>query len=109
MHRPNCDDVAAKLIDKQGKQGIQVSSGADGDSLASRARLALELRSLRPSAAKMCAFCGEEKEKLLLCSKCKTARYCHADHQRQHWWGVFSFEFIVVLLFVFKFVIPFVF
>ena len=32
-----------------------------------------------------CGFCGEVKEKLLLCGKCKIVRYCIADHQRQHW------------------------
>jgi len=32
-----------------------------------------------------CGFCGEVKEKLLLCGKCKIVRYCNADHQRQHW------------------------
>ena len=33
----------------------------------------------------VCGFCGEAKEKLLLCSKCKSVRYCDAGHQRQHW------------------------
>ena len=35
----------------------------------------------------VCGFCGEAKEKLLVCGKCKAMRYCHADHQRQHWFN----------------------
>ena len=43
----------------------------------------------------VCGFCGEAKEKLLLCSKCKVVRYCHADHQRQHWFSAFEYAFQV--------------
>jgi hypothetical protein len=36
-----------------------------------------------------CAFCGDATKKLLLCGKCKVARYCGAEHQKQHWFGGF--------------------
>ena len=50
--------------------------------------LAIEAAATSTSPTKkavVCGFCGEAKEKLLLCGKCKAVRYCHADHQRQHW------------------------
>jgi len=40
---------------------------------------------VKQSLAPACGHCGATKEKLLLCSKCKTMRYCSVDHQKQHW------------------------
>ena len=44
----------------------------------------------------VCGFCGEAKEKLLLCSKCKSMRYCHADHQRQHWSVLVAYVLVLI-------------
>jgi hypothetical protein len=45
----------------------------------------LQVPAAATSPAKSCSFCGHANGKLMLCSRCKNARYCHADHQRQHW------------------------
>ena len=63
--------------------------------------LAIEAAATSTSHTKkhvVCGFCGEAKEKLLLCGKCKATRYCHADHQRQHW-----FRFLIYVFYIYLF------
>jgi len=33
----------------------------------------------------LCAYCGKEDSPLKACSRCKLARYCSVDCQKQHW------------------------
>jgi hypothetical protein len=56
--------------------------------------LALEAAANSKSSAPVahtCGFCGAASEKLFLCGKCKSVRYCDANHQRQHWFVIGSF------------------
>ena len=39
----------------------------------------------RDTDSRRCEYCGAEKDKLLVCGRCKSVFYCSADCQRPHW------------------------
>ena len=43
------------------------------------------LRQSEPKNLSSCAACGTTTEKLLQCSRCKVARYCSQQCQKNHW------------------------
>ena len=82
-----CHEIAAGIT----QQCDDGTNDAAEDLSANQPQLALDAPTLAASMTKACALCGNQAVRLLLCTRCKSARYCHAEHQRQHW-----FSFICV-------------
>ena len=87
-HKPHCSEQAAVLSNL----GVSSSSGLIGDTMATKQpQLALEGSHTPAVLVLACLFCGESNKKLLLCGKCKAARYCGPYHQKLHWCGFYAF------------------
>ena len=80
---PQCHKIAAVLASQQRDD---CTHDIAEDLSANRPQLALNAPPPITPTTKACAFCGYQAARLLLCARCKLARYCHADHQRQHWY-----------------------
>ena len=94
-HKSSCTQVSRSSEASQAREGNSSSINIT-PVLALKAAEAPATAVLPKFNKAVCGFCGEAKEKLLLCSRCKSVRYCHADHQRKHWSVLIAYVLVLI-------------
>ncbi len=63
-------------------QGFQaLADSIEGD----QPQIAKILREFKPASIMRCSYCTSSAKKLKKCARCKKARYCNAECQKNHW------------------------